>query len=88
MAGALFLYDAKPTMFFAPGHFKKRDAELGEGQMLMRGMMAGIEISKALEGMMNIEWLNNGEALQQLWLDLLANKVDPKTGIMVNLNGE
>lgn len=77
----------KPAFFFAPGHIGKRDEELGKGQMMMRGMMAGVQIATALKGLINIEWINSASELEQTWWDMLDNKVDPKRGLMVSLKG-
>ena len=75
----------KPAFFFAPGHIGSRDETLGKGQMMMRGMMSGVEISSALKGKLNINWVNGPEALQTAWSNMLDNRVDPKNGLMVSL---
>jgi len=75
----------KPTFFFAPGYIGKRDEELGKGQMMMRGMMAGAQISTALKGKLDIEWIKTAEGLQDAWNGMLENRINPKNGLMVSL---
>ncbi len=76
---------AKPTFFFAPAQIEKRNKDWGPGVIMMKGMMAGAEIAKAIEDQTTIEWTRDGDALAKLWVDMLDNKVAPTRGQMVSL---
>jgi hypothetical protein len=75
----------QPVFFFAPGHIGKRDEELGKGQMMMRGMMAGVEMSTALKGKIDIKWIKTAEGLLDTWNGMLEHRINPKEGAMVSL---
>jgi len=76
---------AKPKFFFAPAHIAKRDAQWGAGEMWRRGGEAGAKLAAVVTDDMTIEWTRSAEGLQQLWLDMLDNKIPGKAGQMVSL---
>jgi len=76
---------AKPKFFFAPAHIAKRDAQWGAGEMWKRGGEAGAKLAALVADDMTIEWTRSAEGLQQLWLDMLDNKIPGKAGQMVSL---
>ena len=79
---------AKPTFFFAPAHISTRDKEWGPGATMMKGMEHSIKLAVELKDLMTVEWIKNPEDLQQIWLDLLDNKVSANRGLMVSLLSE
>jgi len=76
---------AKPQFFFAPAHIAKRDAQWGAGEMWRRGGEAGAKLAAVVAADMTIEWTRSAAGLQQLWLDMLDNKIPGKAGQMVSL---
>lgn len=76
---------ARPAMFFAPAQIAKRDAEWGGGMLMKKGYEASAQLAAVLQGALSIEHLNCVSAAQNMWLDLLDNKVSGSRGIMVSL---
>jgi hypothetical protein len=83
--GKLDLPGAKPTFFFAPGQIAKREAQWGPGMVMMKAMMASVEVAKAVKDTMTVEWTRDAQGLVRLWNDLLDNKVSPDRGLMFSL---
>lgn len=76
---------ARPAFFFAPAQIAKRDGEWGPGAAMMKAMMASAEVARKVQGEMTVEWTRGVADLEQLWVDLLDNRVSPSRGLMVSL---
>ena len=77
---------ARPTFFFAPGQIDKRNKEWGPGVAMDKAMVASAEVAARVKGNLQVEWIQGAEALSQVWIQLLDNKIPPSKGLMVSLN--
>ena len=76
---------AKPKFFFAPAQIAKRDEEWGPGVVMTKAMEASAKVAQQVQAGMTIEWTKNIDALAELWVAMLDNKVAPTHGQMVCL---
>ena len=76
---------ARPTFFFAPGQIDKRNKEWGPGVAMNKAMLASAEVAAGVKGNLAVEWVQGAEALSQVWIQLLDNKIPPSKGLMVSL---
>ena len=76
---------ARPTFFFAPGQIDKRNKEWGPGVAMNKAMVASAEVAARVKGNLQVEWIQGAEALSQVWIQLLDNKIPPSKGLMVSL---
>jgi hypothetical protein len=76
---------ARPTFFFAPGQIDKRNREWGPGVAMNKAMVASAEVAARVKGNLQVEWIQGAEALSQVWIQLLDNKIPPSKGLMVSL---
>ena len=76
---------ARPTFFFAPGQIDKRNKEWGPGVAMDKAMVASAEVAARVAGNLQVEWIQGAEALSQVWIQLLDNKIPPSKGLMVSL---
>lgn len=76
---------AKPTFFFAPGQVAKRNKEWGPGVAMSKAQVASADVAKAVQGDMEVKWINGAKDLADQWQLLLDNKIPPSTGLMVSL---
>jgi hypothetical protein len=76
---------AKPKFFFAPGHIGTRDKEWGQGATMRKGMEQGLIVAAQIKELMHIHWVQSAEELEQIWLNMLDNKINPSQGLMVSL---
>ena len=77
---------AKPTFFFAPGQFAKRDQEWGVGVAWANAMQASAKVAQSVKGDISIDWIHGADDLATAWAELLDNKVPPSRGLMVVLS--
>lgn len=80
-----YLPGARPTFFFAPGQIDKRNKEWGSGVAMNKAMLASAEVAARVKGNLAVEWVQGAEALSQVWIQLLDNKIPPSKGLMVSL---
>ena len=75
----------KPRFFFAPAQIAKREKDWGSGVIMSKASHASAGLAEQVSREMTIEWTRDVNALKQLWLDLLDNKVSGDSGNMVSL---
>ncbi|MCR9277761.1 MAG: DUF2855 family protein [Pseudomonadaceae bacterium] len=73
----------KPEMFFAPSQIVKRDEEWGAGAVMRKATEANIGLAEVFMQHIEVQSLNDAEALQQAWLDQLDGSVPPTIGQIV-----
>ena len=78
---------AKPTFFFAPAHIGRRNKEWGPGVLIGKAMMAGAQITTAIQGQFGIERTDGPQAVARLFVDLVNNKVSPSRGLLLSMQG-
>ncbi len=76
---------ARPTFFFAPSRFAKRDRDWGVGVVLMKAFGASAQIAISVKGQVDIVHLAGAEAVREKYLALLDNAVSPSTGLMLSM---
>ena len=76
---------AKPTVFFAPARFAKRDKEWGPGVTVTKAFGASAKISWSIKGQIEITHQQGGPAVTESFLALINNKVPPSRGMMLSL---
>jgi Protein of unknown function (DUF2855) len=76
---------AKPTFFFAPARFAKRDKEWGSGVTITKAFGASAKIAWSTKGQLEITRQGGGEAVSQSFLALINNEVPPSRGLMLSL---
>lgn len=76
---------AKPTFFFAPSRFAKRDKDWGQGAVLMKAFGAGAQIAASIKGQIEIVPVRGTAAVEQMFSELIENKVPPSRGLMLSL---
>ncbi len=77
---------AEPVFFFAPSQVAKRDEEWGKGVVLEKAMMASAQAAEAVKDTIAVKRITGADAVLTAWQDLVANKVDPKTGLLIGFN--
>ena len=75
----------KPTFFFTPKHIKKRSDELGATTFMEKAIMSAAGLSQQLKSLINMEFHYGSDSVQQLWQDMLNNKVSGQRGLMLSL---
>jgi len=78
----------KPQFFFTPAHIKKRSDEWGPTVLMEKAMIASTQLSQQLKRLIAMEYHAGSESTQQLWRDLLDNKVSGQRGLMLSLLDE
>jgi len=76
---------AKPAFFFAPAQMDKRDKEWGEGMLFLKAFAAGAQLAASIKDIMNVELIEGPQDVEQIWKDMLDNKVSARRGIMASL---
>lgn len=76
---------ARPTFFFAPKRFAKRDQEWGPGVVLGKAFAAAADIAVSLKGRIAVEHHHGAAQAQALYLQLLDNAIAPQRGLMLSL---
>lgn len=76
---------ARAEMFFAPSQAQKRLAEWGQvrfGEQLSSNLKRFIDFAGQN---LTLKTVSDMESIQALWVDMVAGKVDPKLGMIVEL---
>ena len=81
--GAGDLPGPKPTLFFAPDHFVSFFKEHGPAQGGMMVAKTWHAFLDAVEGAVEIETHKGLEAARTTYLDMIAGKIDPAKGIVI-----
>ena len=77
---------AKPVFFFAPAQMDKRDKEWGEGMLFQKAFAAGAQLAANIKDIVKVELIAGPQEVDQIWKDMLDNKVSARRGIMASLN--
>jgi hypothetical protein len=77
---------AKPAFFFAPAQMDKRDKEWGEGMLFQKAFAAGAQLAANIKDIVKVELIKGPQDVEQIWKDMLDNKVSARRGIMASLN--
>lgn len=77
---------AKPAFFFAPAQMDKRDKEWGEGMLFQKAFAAGARLAANIKNIVKVELIAGPQEVDQIWKDMLDNKVSARRGIMASLN--
>jgi hypothetical protein len=77
------LAGARPTVFFAPDQMRKRVGDWGRAGLDTNFGDAWRRFAPAVEGWVDVVEHHGPEALQAVWLDVLAGRVDPRAGHVV-----
>jgi len=77
---------AKPAFFFAPAQMAKRDKEWGEGMLFLKAFAAGAQLAASIKDIVKVELVKGPQDVEQIWKDMLDNKVSARRGIMASLN--
>lgn len=85
-AGRQTLPGSQPVFFFTPAHIKKRSEDWGPTVLIEKAMTASAQLSQKLKGLIAMEYHHGSESTQQMWLDLLDNKVSGQRGLMLSLS--
>ncbi|WKN44180.1 DUF2855 family protein [Tunicatimonas pelagia] len=76
----------KGKLFFAPTYAEKRQKEWGAAKFHQNTGMAWQQFIDAIQPIISIEEHSGTEGLEQLYLDTLNGKIDPRHGNIVRLN--
>ena len=82
-AGAQALGGPRTTVFFAPDQMRKRSADWGREGLDLRFAEAWRSFAAAAEGWVDVVRHHGHDALQQVWLEVLAGRSAPRTGHVV-----
>lgn len=77
----------QPAFFFAPSQMDKRDKEWGEGMLFQKAFASSAQLATQIKGMVKVELIKGPKNLDQIWRDMLGNKVSARRGIMASLKG-
>ncbi len=77
----------KGEFFFAPAHAEKRQKEWGLAKFQQKIGIAWQQFMDAIQSTILIKEHIGTQGLEQLYLDMLNGKIDPKYGYIVRLNG-
>jgi len=77
------LAGARPTVFFAPDQMRKRVGDWGRAGLDTSFGDAWRRFAPVVEGWVDVVEHHGPEALQAVWLDVLAGRVDPRAGHVV-----
>lgn len=75
----------KGEFFFAPSHAEKRQKEWGSAGFQQKVALAWQQFTRAVQPNLSIRKHQGVKELEQLYLDMLQGKIDPKQGHMVSL---
>ena len=75
------------TFFFAPAHAEKRQKAWGVAGFQQKVGIAWQHFIKAIQSEISIKEHTGSQGLEQLYLDMLHGKIDPKYGNIVRLKG-
>ena len=78
---------AKPKLFFAPDHIRKRAREWGPGGVDARFSAAWAEFAPTLDGWLKVVETKGADSVRQVYLDTLAGRIPPDQGRMLSLAG-
>lgn len=76
---------AKPTFFFAPSRFAKRDKDWGVGAVLMKAFAASAQIANSVKRQLEVVHLSGAETVKDQYLAMINNTVPPSTGLMLSI---
>lgn len=76
---------ARPVFFFAPAQMDKRDKEWGEGMLFQKAFASGAQLAASIKDIVNVELIKGSQDVEQIWKDMLDNKVSARRGIMASL---
>lgn len=77
---------ATPTFFFAPAQIEKRNKEWGPGVLEGKAIEACFELTRSIADKVDVRRVKGTNAISQIWLDILDNKVPANQGIMVSID--
>lgn len=76
---------AKPTFFFAPTRFAKRDKDWGPGVTITKAFGAAAKIAWSTKGQLEIVRHQGGSAVSEQFTAMVNNEVPPNRGLMLSL---
>lgn len=79
------LTGARPTVFFAPDQMRKRTGDWGREGLDERFASAWGSFAPVVEGWVDVRVGHGPQALEQVWLEVLAGGSDPRTGHVLAL---
>ena len=85
-AGTDELAGPSPTFFFAPDRIAKRGNDWGTAQLDRKVAESWAPFAQWAAGWLRIERISTEDEIQRAYLELLDGKVDPASGIVVNLD--
>ena len=83
--GAGELAGPRPTFFFAPDRITKRGNDWGTAELDRKVAESWAPFAQWAAGWLRIERISTEDDIQQAYLQLLDGRVDPASGIVVNL---
>ena len=85
-AGTGELAGPSPTFFFAPDRITKRGNDWGTAELDRKVAESWAPFAQRAGGWLSIERISTEDQIQRAYLELLDGKVDPASGIVVNLD--
>lgn len=76
---------ARPTFFFAPSRFAKRDQDWGPGVVLMKAFGASAKIAMSVKDQIDVVHIRGAEAVADTFISLINNQVPPNRGLMLSM---
>jgi hypothetical protein len=87
-SGAQALGGPRTSVFFAPDQMRKRSVDWGREGLDLRFAQAWRGFAAAAEGWVDVVSHHGPEALQEVWLEVLAGRSAPRTGHVVTFDGK
>ncbi len=77
---------AKPTFFFAPVQFGKREADWGPGVVMRRAQEASARVAIDARSLLTVRHTSGAEAVRDAYLEMLNGDTPPNVGVMLTVD--
>ena len=77
---------AKPTFFFAPAQFGKREQDWGPGVVMQRALEASARVAADARSMLEVQHSRGAETVRDAYVEMLNGRTPPGIGVMLSVS--
>lgn len=76
---------ARPTFFFAPAQFAKREQDWGPGVVMQRALEASARVAADARALLDVRHRRGAEAVRDAYVEMLNGRTPPGVGVMLSV---
>ena len=76
---------ARPTFFFAPAQFAKREQDWGPGVVMQRALEASARVAADARSLLEVRHTCGAEAVRDAYVEMLNGRTPPHLGVMLSV---